>query len=131
MLTFSVCNGCRGSVVTRDDYTRDVTINMACRHIQPPEYTFGIAGSGIRMHRGFYRAWQVLEYGVTAAVQGYLKQVPSGEVYVVGHSLGAAVASIAALRLHVVLGSGPVRGQVSGVWLIASPRPGGKWCCTL
>ncbi|WIA16164.1 hypothetical protein OEZ85_012879 [Tetradesmus obliquus] len=115
----------RGSVVTRDALTRDVTINMACRHVQPPENTFGTPGSDIRLHRGFYRAWQVLEPGVTAAVQAYLKQVPSGEVYVVGHSLGAAVASIAALRLNAVLGAAQgSRGTVAGVWLIASPRPG-------
>jgi thioesterase domain-containing protein len=97
---------------------------MACRHIQPPENFFGAPGSDIRMHRGFYRAWQVLERGVTSIVTAYMKQVPSGEVYVVGHSLGAAVASIAALRLHAVLGAGKGKGQVSGVWLIASPRPG-------
>ena len=111
--------------MTRDALTRDVTINMACRHVQPPENTFGTPGSDIRLHRGFYRAWQVLEPGVTAAVQAYLKQVPSGEVYVVGHSLGAAVASIAALRLNAVLGAAQgSRGTVAGVWLIASPRPG-------
>ncbi|KAF6266166.1 Alpha/Beta hydrolase protein [Scenedesmus sp. NREL 46B-D3] len=114
----------RGSVVTRNELTRDVTVNLACRHVQPPEQTFGIPGSDIRLHRGFYRAWQVLEPGVTSIVQAYLKQVPSGEVYLVGHSLGAAVASIAALRLRAVLAAGRAKGKVSGVWLFASPRPG-------
>jgi pimeloyl-ACP methyl ester carboxylesterase len=115
---------CRGSVVPRNELTRDVTINMACRHVEAPYQTFGTNTSDVRLHRGFYRAWQVLEAGVTSAVQAYLKQVPSGEVYVVGHSLGAAVASIAALRLHTVLAAARANGQVAGVWLLASPRPG-------
>jgi pimeloyl-ACP methyl ester carboxylesterase len=46
-------------------------------------------------------------------------QVPSKEVYVVGHSLGASIASIAALRLNALLPQG-----VSGAFLYAAPRAG-------
>lgn len=56
-----------------------------------------------------------------AALLPHAKQVPSGKVYVVGHSLGAAIASIAALRLNRML---PKSAEVAGVWLFASPRSG-------
>jgi len=46
-------------------------------------------------------------------------QVPSKEVYVVGHSLGAAMGSIAALRMNAVLPRG-----VAGAFLFAAPRAG-------
>jgi pimeloyl-ACP methyl ester carboxylesterase len=53
-----------------------------------------------------------------------LQQAPGAKIYVLGHSLGAALASIAALRLQ----RGGVLKQpavvVAGVWLIASPRSG-------
>lgn len=48
-----------------------------------------------------------------------LLQVPSKEVYVVGHSLGAAMGSVAALRMNAVLPRG-----VSGVFMFAAPRAG-------
>lgn len=48
-----------------------------------------------------------------------LPQVPSKEVYIVGHSLGAAMGSIAALRLNSMLPQG-----VAGAWLYAAPRAG-------
>lgn len=46
-------------------------------------------------------------------------QVPSKEVWVVGHSLGAAMGSIAAMRLNALLPHG-----VAGVFMYGSPRSG-------
>lgn len=48
-------------------------------------------------------------------------QAPNGKVYIVGHSLGAALASVAALRLTATL---PSSTEVAGVWLYGSPRAG-------
>lgn len=48
-----------------------------------------------------------------------LLQVPSKEVYIVGHSLGAAMGSIAALRMTTILPRG-----IAGVFMFAAPRAG-------
>jgi hypothetical protein len=48
-------------------------------------------------------------------------QVPNGKIYLAGHSLGAALATIAALRLTATL---PSSNEVAGVWLFGSPRVG-------
>lgn len=50
-----------------------------------------------------------------------VSQAPNGKVFIAGHSLGAALASIAALRLTRVL---PSSNEVGGVWLYGSPRVG-------
>lgn len=47
--------------------------------------------------------------------------MPNGKIYIAGHSLGAALASIAALRLTATL---PSTSEVAGVWLYGSPRVG-------
>lgn len=48
-------------------------------------------------------------------------QVPNAKIILAGHSLGAALASIAALRLTATLPSG---SEMAGVWLFGSPRVG-------
>lgn len=102
--------------------TRDLSINLACRHAKVDGRLFGAPGRDVRLHEGFWDGWQALESEVMATVTKFLKDVPSGEIYITGHSLGAAVASIAALRLNVLLPKG--RARVAGVWVFGSPRVG-------
>lgn len=100
-----------------DNFLQDAS----CRHTQPLGAVFGAPGQDVRVHAGFMSGWTALEADVLATVKSYLASVPSGEVYVLGHSLGAAMAQLAALRLNAVL---PAPARVAGVWLLASPRAG-------
>lgn len=50
-----------------------------------------------------------------------LMQAPQGKIFFAGHSLGAALAAIAALQLSFTL---PPGNEVAGVWLLGSPRIG-------
>ncbi|KAF8055733.1 cation/proton exchanger 4 [Scenedesmus sp. PABB004] len=117
-------------VVVKGSGLRDLTINLSCRHARIDGAALGAPRArGVALHRGFWRGWQVLEAGVLAAVRQLLADVPGGEVHVVGHSLGAATAAIAALRLRALLAGG--RGRVAGVWLFAAPRSGNAaWAAT-
>lgn len=101
---------------------RDLTINFDCKQTLVDAGTFGAHGKQLGLHTGFYTGWQALKQGVTSAVTQVLNEVPSGEVYVVGHSLGAALASLAALQLDTLLPKG--RAHVQGVWLFGCPRVG-------
>lgn len=101
---------------------KDLAIDLACKHTRVNGKVFEAPGSDIRIHSGFWSGWQALEPGVITTVLVYLRDTPSGEVYVIGHSLGAAMASLAALRLNAVLPKG--RARVAGVWLFGSPRVG-------
>jgi hypothetical protein len=47
-------------------------------------------------------------------------QAPGAKIYLAGHSLGAALAAIAALRLTAL----PMTNEIGGVWLFGSPRVG-------
>lgn len=105
----------------------NVITDLNCKYSAPAGAAFGAPTSDIRMHDGFYRAWQVLEKDVVAHVTSYMKQAPGAKIYVIGHSLGASLASIAALRLQKG-GVLPASADVAGVWLLASPRSGnGAW----
>lgn len=108
-------------VLFRGSTPSNVWTDASCRYSEPVGAVFGAPGQNLRMHNGFYSAWQALEPDVVATVKSYLATVPSGKVYVIGHSLGASLASIAALRLNTVL---PKSAEVAGVWLLASPRSG-------
>ncbi|KAF6254329.1 Alpha/Beta hydrolase protein [Scenedesmus sp. NREL 46B-D3] len=97
--------------------------DLNCRYSAPAGAAFASPASDLRLHDGFYRAWQVLEREVVATVNAHLRQAPKSRVYVLGHSLGAAIAPIAALWLQRggVLAGG---ADVAGVWLLAAPRAG-------
>jgi pimeloyl-ACP methyl ester carboxylesterase len=108
-------------VVFKGSDVSNLLQNLECGHTPPVGGRFGARSADVRLHSGFYAGWQALEAPVTAAVLEFLQEVPTGKVYVVGHSLGAALASIAALRLSRTL---PAPAEVAGVWLLAAPRAG-------
>ena len=71
------------------------------------------AGNGA--HSGFSGAAKAAEPDVVAALGR-----TTGPIYLTGHSLGAALAAIMAMRLA----DGPFRERIQGVYTIGMPRPG-------
>uniref|UniRef100_A0A383VAG6 Fungal lipase-type domain-containing protein n=1 Tax=Tetradesmus obliquus TaxID=3088 RepID=A0A383VAG6_TETOB len=105
----------------------NIATDVNCRYSAPVGAAFGAPDSDIRLTDGFYRAWKVLENDVINTVLTYLNQAPGAQIYVVGHSLGASLASIAAQRMQAG-GVLPASADVAGVWLLVSPRSGnGAW----
>jgi pimeloyl-ACP methyl ester carboxylesterase len=66
-------------------------------------------GDKMRVHSGFLNAWMSVRDRVLAAASS-----ASGRVYVVGHSMGGALATLAAMEISGVSG-GPVRASVACV----------------
>lgn len=54
---------------------------------------------GAEVHEGFYNSYQGLSYQVIDAVTAYLKDHPTAELSITGHSLGASYATFAALDI--------------------------------
>jgi len=74
---------------------------------------------GCRVHSGFYRMWTAVEARVTAAVKRLVAAHPSAKIYLVGHSLGGAMAALAAAHLTYSQNL-----TVSAVWTYGEPRAG-------
>ncbi len=76
-----------------------------------------------KVHRGFNRvldrAWAVIEETISAWQNEALRQgQPAPGLFFTGHSLGAAIATLAAERLHI-------KGQrIDGLYTFGSPRVG-------
>jgi len=73
----------------------------------------------VRVHAGFYSAYQLVEDRVQAAI----KSVPGKSVYLTGHSLGGAVALVASAALG---GRDDLGGRIAAVYTFGSPRVGGR-----
>jgi len=82
---------------------------------------FDIAGKGAKVHTGFYNTWNAARNLVHDPVSQLLAKYPDYYLNVVGHSLGAAVASMTALELAVTYPNRKV--TVVGV---SQPRVGNK-----
>ena len=86
-------------------------------------YTTGNADGYV--HDGFYTAWQELEDGgLTTMIESMFDGYPGADFMITGHSLGAALAQVAALEMkensvYTVLDIGSVNTITFG-----SPR----WC---
>lgn len=75
---------------------------------------------GCRVHEGFHRAYVVVADAVRAAVGAVLAAHPTASLHVTGHSMGAAIATHAALDLAA-------RGcSVREVYTFGQPRVGNK-----
>jgi hypothetical protein len=54
----------------------DLAINIDCRQEEPGNELFGVSGGpSVKLHRGYWRAWQALEREALNAVQELLKEV--------------------------------------------------------
>ncbi|KAI1341619.1 alpha/beta-hydrolase [Xylariaceae sp. FL0016] len=56
------------------------------------------------VHMGFLASWNIARKEVLSKVKPLHEQYPKYPIYLVGHSLGGAVAALAALELKVILG---------------------------
>jgi len=71
-----------------------------------------------KVHRGFQGAWESCEYDVTSALERFDRGRVK-EIYVTGHSLGGAIASIAAIAL-------PKTRAIQAVYTFGQPRTGAE-----
>jgi predicted lipase len=74
--------------------------------------------SGCTAHRGFWNSWVDARDRVTPAVKQASSTYPSYQITVVGHSLGGAIASLAAAQLRN-------SGLAAALYNFGSPRIGG------
>jgi triacylglycerol lipase len=72
-----------------------------------------------KVEAGFFGLYRTLQYAGLPAAQGIAAATVGGDVTVVGHSLGAALASYLTLDLAMIHGGPHTRGR-----FFASPRPG-------
>ncbi|KAI0020152.1 alpha/beta-hydrolase [Xylariomycetidae sp. FL0641] len=67
---------------------------------EPPEHRC----HNCTVHMGFFASWQIARKTVLPQLKDLHKQYPEYPIHLVGHSLGGAVAALAALELKVMLG---------------------------
>lgn len=91
--------------------------------------------AGCRVHRGFLRLWQGLRALVVPAVRALQTRYPAAPVFVTGYSLGAALATVAAVDLAGVSGvrhvffygiGGPRVGNAAYVAFAVAALPEGR-----
>jgi triacylglycerol lipase len=86
------------------------------RNVQSDEDTIPVARDGYVVHRGFALALdQVWDAEIKPMLQDFLRGFPNASVYFTGHSLGAALATIAVTRFG---------GNNCALYTIGSPRVG-------
>lgn len=76
---------------------------------------------GCEVHGGFYSSWQALQKDVVDEVKRLRGLQPSASIFVTGHSLGAALAVLAATELHYSQGL-----KIEAVFTFGLPRVGNK-----
>lgn len=83
----------RGTVSTSiRDWLDDLSYGVVQPITQYPEAA---------VHRGFWGAWEILKDPVLQSLDGLLADHPGSPVHLTGHSLGAAIANVAAIDLKV------------------------------
>ena len=75
--------------------------------------------SGCTADQGFYNSWQEAKSGIMAALKTAAAANPSYKVVVVGHSLGGAIAVIAAAEMRN-------QGTTTDLYTYGQPRIGGS-----
>lgn len=73
-----------------------------------------------RVHRGFLEAFESVNVAVLAAVRELLQKFPSAEIYITGHSLGGALAMLAAYEFR------RLKLPLAEVVTFGAPRVGNK-----
>ncbi|KAI8852054.1 Alpha/Beta hydrolase protein [Chytridium lagenaria] len=79
------------------------------------------ADASVKIHSGFFDVWNSVKDNVRSAVREFLNQNPSYTVTFVGHSLGGATTTLAAVDAAV---SGLVPREKIAVYTQGSPRVG-------
>lgn len=75
--------------------------------------------SGCRVHSGFYDAWASISSQVLSEVRMLRDSYPAAGLYITGHSLGAALATLSAYVMQYDNGL-----DIAGVYTYGSPRVG-------
>lgn len=80
--------------------------------------------NGCKVHRGFYHAWDSVRERVVAEVRRLHKIQPTAQIFVTGHSLGAALAVLCAAELGASKQS--LGFPIEGVYTYGEPRVGNQ-----
>ena len=75
--------------------------------------------AGCKVHSGFLDSWTPVQHKVLVEIRRLKKLFPQAKLYTTGHSLGGALAVIAAYVLEYDLGQ-----NIDGVYTYGSPRVG-------
>jgi len=78
------------------------------------------APAGVEVHIGFLKTWITLKNGILVAVRKALERTGFKKISINGHSLGGAIATLAALDLYNTF---YLNASIS-VWTFGSPRVG-------
>ena len=78
--------------------------------------------AGCKVHSGFYDCWKALkDHGMVVELRRLISTYPTAKVYMTGHSLGAAIAMLAAYELQYEF-----KIPVDGVYTYGQPRVGNE-----
>lgn len=89
---------CKGTSTARD-WVTNLQVELSTTPFDPCAQASTAEGKAARVHQGFADAYMSAQDATRDAVAQARKQHPDYEVWVTGHSLGGALASIAALDL--------------------------------
>jgi hypothetical protein len=79
---------------------------------------------GCKVHEGFLEAWNSVREPIVAEVKRLLVEQPKAQVFVTGHSLGAALAALCAAELGA--SSHSLGFPIEGVYTYGQPRVGNQ-----
>ncbi len=75
------------------------------------------------VHRGFYSAYQLLQEDLRQSLAPIIDQHPFSTILVTGHSLGGALALLAALDIKLFFG---INSKMMKLYTFGQPRVGDK-----
>ncbi|KAL2916229.1 hypothetical protein HK105_204320 [Polyrhizophydium stewartii] len=132
MFGFAAAHPASRTVVVGLRGTRNLDNWIKDLMVARPDAPFDGSPDGSRVHLGFLRAWESIRNDTLTAVDALLARFPGFDVLVTGHSLGGAVATLAAADLA---SSGFVAADRIMVLAINAPRTGNgvfaKWFAML
>lgn len=76
--------------------------------------------NGCNVHEGFYNAYSSLKEGILSSIQNLHRKYPTAQIAVLGHSLGAAIATFAYIDLFQII------GNIDYFYTFGSPRVGNQ-----
>ena len=74
---------------------------------------------GCKVHKGFYEIYKALSVRMVPAVREALSRHPTASIFVTGHSMGAAISTLASLELYA-----ETKNRVVNVYNFGCPRVG-------
>ena len=87
------------------------------------QMTFPYANNGAQVHRGFYETYMAVEAQTMGALNQILAQHPNAKLVITGHSLGAALATFAAVHIRLQT---KIPYQSITFYTYGSPRTGNQ-----